>query len=219
MTLTYNIQDLVTTDIKSALPEAAVTEIISQAPFATVPGIFNLRDISNATTVSSAFPVVIRPGLVYRAGAPESAFTEAGITAINTLGIKKIYDLRRPDERIKKPSPVIDGVEVVWIPDTTGGAIHREPPPDAERSIEALVQMYLGYLESHAPVYKAVFQHIRDEPEKPLLFHCSGLTISMFSASSADTLYPRSWKRPHRRPCRPYPSSGRQFRRGNHPRL
>ncbi|KAL4965489.1 tyrosine-protein phosphatase [Aspergillus stella-maris] len=173
MALTYSIQDLIGTDIKSALPAAAVTEIISQAPFATVPGIFNLRDISNATTPSSAFPVVLRPGLVYRAGAPESTFTDAGITAINALGIKKIYDLRRPDERIKKPSPVIDGVEVVWIPDTTGGAVHREPPPDAEKSIETLVQMYLGYLESHAPVYKAVFEHIRDEPEKPLLFHCS----------------------------------------------
>ncbi|KAL4940014.1 hypothetical protein BDV06DRAFT_230696 [Aspergillus oleicola] len=164
---------LITTDIKSALPEAAVTEIISQAPFATVPGIFNLRDISNATTPSSVFPVVLRPGLVYRAGAPESTFTDEGITAINALGIKKIYDLRRPDERVKKPSPVIDGVEVVWIPDTTNGAVNREPPPDAEKSIEALVQMYLGYLESHAPVYKAVFEHIREEPEKPFLFHCS----------------------------------------------
>ncbi|KAL4930974.1 tyrosine-protein phosphatase [Aspergillus undulatus] len=173
MALTYSLPELITTDIRSALPEAAVTDIISRAPFATVPGIFNLRDLSNAITPSSAFPAVLRPGLAYRAGAPASTFSDEGIAAMTALGIKKIYDLRRADERIKKPSPVIDGVEVVWIPHTAGAVVNKEPPADTEKSIDALVQMYLGYLMSHAPVYKAVFEHIRDEPEKPFLFHCS----------------------------------------------
>ncbi|KAL5343243.1 protein-tyrosine phosphatase-like protein [Aspergillus crustosus] len=176
MALPYDLQELIAVDIKTALPEAAVADVISQAPFATVPGIFNVRDISSATTVSSSYPAVVRAGLAYRAAAPDPTLPDEGIAALNTLRITKIFDLRRLDERIKKPSPVIDGVEVVWIPDANAGkpAISATvPPPDAEKSIDALVQMYLSYLESHAPVYKAVFEHIRDEPGKPFLFHCS----------------------------------------------
>ncbi|KAJ0418466.1 major facilitator superfamily domain-containing protein [Aspergillus carlsbadensis] len=153
-----------------------VAEIVSQAPFATVPGIFNLRDISNATTPSSTSPAILRPGFAYRSAAPLSTLPDGGATALTALGIKKIYDLRRPDERVKKPSPVVEGVEVVWIPDTLQGkppVSATEPVPDPERSTERLVDMYLSYLVSHAPVYKAVFEHVRDEPEKGFLFHCS----------------------------------------------
>ncbi|RDW63218.1 tyrosine-protein phosphatase [Aspergillus mulundensis] len=172
MALSYNLQDLVATDIAAALPKDAVAEVISQAPFATVPGIFNLRDISGGASPFSAFPAVLRSGLVYRSGAPASTLTEEGISVLNTLGIRKIFDLRRVDERTKNPSPVINGVQIVWIP-------YAEVVPgmtaarDVEGSMEQVVEMYTGYLETHAPVYKAVFEHIRDEPETPFLFHCS----------------------------------------------
>ncbi|KAL2829055.1 protein-tyrosine phosphatase-like protein [Aspergillus pseudoustus] len=173
---TYSLRELVETDIKSALPADLVAEIVSQPPFATVPGIFNLRDISNATTPDSTFPPLLRSGYAYRSAAPLSTLPDGGNTALATLGIKRIYDLRRPDERTKKPSPVIEGVEVIWIPDTLEGkppVSATEPVPDPEKSTERLVAMYNSYLVSHAPVYKAVFEHIRDEPEKPFLFHCS----------------------------------------------
>ncbi|KAL4899327.1 hypothetical protein BDW74DRAFT_116619 [Aspergillus multicolor] len=172
MALAYSLQDLVATDIATALPKDAVAEVISRAPFATVPGIFNLRDISGGTFSFSTFPAILRPGLVYRSGAPASTLTEEGISVLSALGIRKIFDLRRIDERIKNPSPIINGVQIVWIP-------YAEVPPraaaarDLEGSMEQVVEMYTGYLETHAPVYKAVFEHIRDEPETPFLFHCS----------------------------------------------
>lgn len=173
MVVKYDLHDLVTTDIKTALPQAVVAEIISRAPFVTVPGIFNLRDVSNASTPSSS-PAALRPGLVYRAAAPNPVSTQAD--ALNTLGIKKIFDLRRASERIAKPSPIIDGVEVVWVPNEHEGIPRDAPVPEAEKGMETLVQMYLNYLETHRPIYKAVFGHIRDEPETPFLFHCSGMS-------------------------------------------
>ncbi|KAL4998629.1 protein-tyrosine phosphatase-like protein [Aspergillus recurvatus] len=172
MALSYNLQDLTATDIATALPKDAVAEIISQAPFASVPGIFNLRDISGATSPLYPFPAILRSGLVYRAGAPASTFTEEGVSALKILGIKKIFDLRRVDERTKNPSPVINDVEVVWIP-YAEGVPRAAPVRDLEGSMEQVVEMYMGYLETHAPIYKAVFEHIRDEPETPFLFHCS----------------------------------------------
>ncbi|KAL3468993.1 protein-tyrosine phosphatase-like protein [Aspergillus californicus] len=176
MAVSYNLQELVEIDIISPLPEAAVAEIISQAPFVAVPGLFNLRDISSASTAFSTFPAVVRPGLAYRSGAPPSTLPDGGKYALTRLGIKKIFDLRRPDERANKPSPKIKGVDVVWIPDANAGkapALATEPKPEGDNSMDRLIEVYLGYLQSHAPVYKAVFEHIRDEPDKPFLFHCS----------------------------------------------
>ncbi|KAL2865088.1 major facilitator superfamily domain-containing protein [Aspergillus lucknowensis] len=167
---------LVETDINTPLPEDVVAEIISQAPFSSVPGFFNLRDISNASTPSSPFPAALRPGLAYRSGAPPPTLPYGASDALAALEIKKIFDLRRPDERTNKPSPVIDGVEVVWVPDTIGGqppSAAKTPPTDHAMSIANLVEMYSSYLESHSPVIKAIFEHIRDEPGKPFVFHCS----------------------------------------------
>ncbi|KAI9375220.1 protein-tyrosine phosphatase-like protein [Aspergillus egyptiacus] len=177
MTLPYNLHQLVTTDIQSPLPPAAVADIISNPPFVTVPGLFNLRDISPASSSSfSSSNATLRPRLAYRCGALPTTLPPGATTALAALGIEKIFDLRRPDERTKKPSPVIDGIETVWIPDANAGkppGFVSAPPAEAERSIENLVDMYTGYLSSHAPVFRSVFEHVRDNPGVPFLFHCS----------------------------------------------
>ncbi|KKK23565.1 hypothetical protein P175DRAFT_0448610 [Aspergillus ochraceoroseus IBT 24754] len=169
----YNIQELIETYIQIPLPELAVQEVISKAPFVTVPGLFNLRDISNVTSGSSQFPPIIRPGLIYRAAAPPPTVSEDGKTALTNLGITKLYDLRRPDERVHRPSPIVDGIEVVWVPYAGEAPRPGDAHPNMEKGIESMIHMYMGYLELLLPHFKLVFEHIRDAPQKPLLFHCS----------------------------------------------
>ena len=46
--------------------------------------------------------------------------------------------------------------------------------------------MYLGFLETHKASYKSVIEHTRDHPDKPFLFHCTG--VSLVPAQSPPSL-------------------------------
>lgn len=39
------------------------------------------------------------------------------------------------------------------------------------------VKMYSGTLEACVPAFAQVFKHIRDQPDNPVVFHCSGKPI------------------------------------------
>ncbi|KAF9888572.1 hypothetical protein FE257_008504 [Aspergillus nanangensis] len=162
---------LLQTDIRTELPLDVVTPIITQPPFVSVPGIFNVRDISN----NSAFPAVVHSGIAYRSGVPPTDLSaEAQKALVESLGITTIFDLRRPFERTKAPSPVIQGIENVWMP-----YAFEAPPPDytdfggSDGGIASFTKLYRSYLDTHVPIYRKVFLHIRDRPRDPFLFHCS----------------------------------------------
>ncbi|KAE8376529.1 protein-tyrosine phosphatase-like protein [Aspergillus bertholletiae] len=159
-----NLQEILTTDIQTEIPAETVTSIISQPPFVTIPGLFNIRHITGDN---------LRPGYVYRSGTP-SGISDEGKTALRDLEISAIFDLRRADERTRSPSPVIQGVETVWEPYT------RDPGPtnpldfkDEDQGVSGFVGMFMCILEILTPTFRRVFLHIRDFPQKPFLFHCS----------------------------------------------
>ncbi|KAL5366199.1 hypothetical protein BJX96DRAFT_182387 [Aspergillus floccosus] len=167
---------LLQTDIRIELPSDTVARIITQPPFVSVPGFINVRDISS---VDSA----VRRGVAYRSAAPPVALsTEAQSALVHSLGVTTIFDLRRPLERAKLPNPVIDGVQTVWLP-----YAFEAPPPSyadfggGDGGMESFTRLYRSYLDTHVPIYKKVFEHIRDRPHDPFLFHCSGLSFSFFS--------------------------------------
>ncbi|THC96628.1 hypothetical protein EYZ11_003878 [Aspergillus tanneri] len=172
MTLTYDLQTLLTTDIQTHLPADVVAQITSQPPFATVSGLFNVRDIC------AAIRPTLRRGYIYRSGALSGITDEGKSTLVNALGITTIFDLRNPSERTKSPSPDIPGVDTVWTPysadpgqvDMQAFATDQTPAP--------FVQMYRHILDISGPQFRKVFEHIRDCPQKAVLFHCTGwLTI------------------------------------------
>ncbi|KAF7594138.1 hypothetical protein BBP40_009987 [Aspergillus hancockii] len=167
------LQRVVRTDIQTELDPTLVSRITSQAPFVSVPGICNLRDISNASFFG--FASTIRPGIAYRSGMlPTTVSTEAHVNLVQTLGITTIFDLRGPIERIKAPSPDIEGIENVWLP-----YAFEAPPPNfadfvGSDSAASFAKTYQNILNTHVPIFKRVFEHIRDRPRDPFLFHCSG---------------------------------------------
>ncbi|GES62767.1 protein-tyrosine phosphatase-like protein [Aspergillus terreus] len=163
-----DLHRLLQTGIRTELPSDTVARIITQPPFVSVPGFINVRDISS---VDSA----VRRGIAYRSAAPPVALSaEAQHALVHSLGVTTIFDLRRPLERAKLPNPVIDGVQTVWLP----YAFEAPPPTYADfggrdGGMESFTRLYRSYLDTHVPIYKRVFEHIRDRPQEPFLFHCS----------------------------------------------
>ncbi|KAE8390575.1 protein-tyrosine phosphatase-like protein [Aspergillus alliaceus] len=160
----YNLQEILSSDIRTEIPAETVTTITSQPPFVSIPGLFNVRDISNGD---------LRPGYVYRSGVI-SKISDEGKVTLRNLGVTTVFDLRRPDERTKSPSPVIEGIEIVWAPYT------QEPGPtdpldfkQEDQGVTGFLKMYMCILEISTPIYRKVFLHIRDCPQKPFLFHCT----------------------------------------------
>ncbi|OGM44368.1 hypothetical protein ABOM_006774 [Aspergillus bombycis] len=159
-----NLQEILATDIQIEIPPETVTAITSQSPFITIPGLFNIRDISSGS---------LRAGYAYRSGAL-SRVSDEGKIALREVGITTIFDLRRPDERTKSPSPVIEGVETVWEPYT------REPDPtnpldfkEEDQGVSGFLNMFTCIIEISTPIFRKVFLHIRDRPQEPFLFHCT----------------------------------------------
>ncbi|KFY93546.1 hypothetical protein V498_04359 [Pseudogymnoascus sp. VKM F-4517 (FW-2822)] len=165
----YDISELVRSDLREQIPPPVVTEILSSPPFVTIPGAINVRDISSTRTAHN-----IRQGFAYRSGALTKITGLAMARLVVDVGVKTIFDLRNSLEREKHPSPEIPGAETIWLP---YAAAPQKADMDAfgksDGGVSAFVDMYDDVLKVLRPTFKAVFTHIRDQPQKPFLFHCT----------------------------------------------
>ncbi|KFX94755.1 hypothetical protein V490_04194 [Pseudogymnoascus sp. VKM F-3557] len=167
--LEYDISELVTRGLREKIPDPIVKDVLSSPPFVTLSGTFNVRDLSGPRTARN-----IRDGFIYRSGA---------LTNITGLGMRKlvvdfevrtIFDLREESEREKTPPPVIPGAEIVWIPYAAYRTrVDLKNFVRDDGGLSAFMDMYDDILKVLQPTYKAVFTHIRDNPTKPILFHCA----------------------------------------------
>lgn len=173
MEQSYNLQKLLATDIRTQIPNEVVDSIMSRPPFVAIPGVINARDISNHASGSTQPPV--RPEFAYRSGALANISPEGKAFLLRRLGISVIFDLRHPGERTQAPSPKIEGVEIVWAPYTsTPIPVDLRDFAHGDEGASGYAKMYLNIMNVSAPIFQRVFQHIRDAPQKPFLFHCSG---------------------------------------------
>lgn len=74
---------------------------------------------------------------------------------------------------------MIEGIETVWVPSASKPApVNLKNFAGADEGVSGFVKMYLGILEYQMESFRGVFDHIRDFPERPFLFHCLGGFVS-----------------------------------------
>jgi hypothetical protein len=165
---TEKIQKVLNTDISTPIPEPMVTKITSLPPFIDIPGVHNFRDLSHDDNK-------LRPGFVYRSGNLSDIMDSGKSIIASELGITTIFDLRNEGERQKAPPPSLPGVDTIWMPyGARPATLNLRDFAGEDKGATGFVKMYSGILEAAVPGFTEVFKHIRDNPDDPFIFHCSG---------------------------------------------
>ncbi|KAI1258634.1 protein-tyrosine phosphatase-like protein [Xylariaceae sp. FL1019] len=152
---------LAETDVSTALPASQYAPVLATPPFVCVDGTFNTRDLGLVPDSP------LRANFAFRSGALGGLTDNGRAVLSGKLGVKRIFDLRSPEERTHAPDPVIDGVENTWL---------ASARPDAKIDLSKFVQgegeagyqdMYLDVVEVYEASWKAILQHVRDRPQDP----------------------------------------------------
>ncbi|KKY35187.1 putative tyrosine phosphatase [Diaporthe ampelina] len=205
---------LAETDVRDSIPAAALMAALQTPPFVVVPGTFNTRDLGllpsleegqgqgqgqgRAAAGAGAGGAAgaggqIRPGFIFRTGGLEALARSADGQAVlrDTLGVRRIFDLRSREEHARAPDPAVEGVEGVWLGDGAGA---EDSPmlPDLGRFAEGegeqgYADMYMDVLAKYAGTFREVLASVRDRPGEPILFHCTGL-LETLAGYDADTV-------------------------------
>ncbi|KAJ6127015.1 hypothetical protein N7523_002627 [Penicillium sp. IBT 18751x] len=161
-----NVQDVLNTDIRTPIPDAIVSKIISRPPFVNVPGVSNIRDLSHENN--------LRPGYIYRSGNMADILDAGKTLLVDELKITTIFDLRNQGERERAPSPEIEGIKTIWMPyGARPASLNLKDFAGEDQGDTGFVKMYTGILEAASPAFTEIFKHIRDKPNDPFIFHCS----------------------------------------------
>ena len=159
---------LAETDVRTPLEPEQYGPVVSSPPFVFVDGTFNTRDLG----LVPGSP--LRANYAFRSGALANLTDDGKAVLTVKLGVKRVFDLRSPEERARMPDPVIDGVENTWIQSTS---------PDSKPDLSTFVEgegeagyeaMYPEVIDIYAESWKAILEHVRDRPNDPFLVHCMG---------------------------------------------
>lgn len=141
----------------------------------------NFRDFGGYKTQNGA---CLKKGLLYRSGDLSKA-TDADLEHVASLGVKTVCDLRSEVERRKEPDrvPVARPFTFFNIPmrpiiDYHGRSMHRlfSLMFGSERKKDYVAeshQAYGEYATHYLPQLKALFEHISNPENLPVLIHCS----------------------------------------------
>lgn len=196
-----DINALAATAARNAIAPDQYLPIVTAPPFIPSRALFNIRDIGQVS--GSGVPA----GLAYRCGALDHVAKDPDAVAWMTSHVKKVFDLRKAGaERETAPDPELEGVENIWLPPS---GVYPTPKLEdfvVNNGIDAWKVQYMVVARMYAPTFKAVLDHIRDQPTVPFLFHCTGKYCSLpdcnfdNSATPADSPF-TSRSRQNRRPC------------------
>ncbi|OAA62557.1 hypothetical protein SPI_04097 [Niveomyces insectorum RCEF 264] len=178
------------TDVTVRLTPEQFLPVLTQPPFVTIEGTFNVRDLGRIPGGSAATgaaegqhtvdarPSPLRPGFAFRGGMLTFLTPAGKATIVDDLGVRAVFDLRSRSEHSRAPDPPLgDGdraVNLVWSAETA----ERDPNVDLAPFVEGygeagFVATYLEVLQAYGPTIQAVLAHVRDRPTQPFLFHCT----------------------------------------------
>ena len=179
--MSITLEQALETNINVPTDPDFVATVLSNSPWKNIDGVVNCRDNGASTPAAD-----IKSGYAFRSGTLEF-ITERGKRNIVESGMKTIFDLRSEVEITENPDPVIEGVEVVAVALSATTTPVDAPKFSTVRTYLSLLEpvgltsmqlpeMYIDMLTSHKASWKAILEHIRDQPDRPFLFHCTGET-------------------------------------------
>ncbi|TAQ84525.1 hypothetical protein B7494_g7151 [Chlorociboria aeruginascens] len=151
-------------------------------PFVSVSGVQNFRDIGGYPIAKSPNHSV-RQQIVYRCAAPLTV-TDDGILTLQKLGITHVYDLRSNNEIERNKAAgrgdIVEweGCERVFAPvfedmDYSPEKLAIRFQAYASDGVSGFAQAYTDILNSATKSYRKILLHLANEPEKPLIVHCT----------------------------------------------
>ncbi|KAI6090511.1 protein-tyrosine phosphatase-like protein [Hypoxylon rubiginosum] len=158
---------LAETEVAQEIPREQYLPVLTNPPFVFVDGTFNTRDLG----LVPGSP--LRAGFAFRSGALFQLTDNGKAVLEGKLGVRRVFDLRSPEERGAAPDPPLDGVENTWIqsarPDSTPDLDHFV----AGEGEDGYREMYLEVIDVYRDSWKAILEHVRDRPDDPFLVHCT----------------------------------------------
>ncbi|KAL0580709.1 hypothetical protein V5O48_001267 [Marasmius crinis-equi] len=160
-----------------ALDPSYVRDVLSKAPFVTIDGVINVRDLGGYAT---SFPnKITRRRMAFRS-AELAGVTEKGKQQLREFGITTVFDLRSDMEIEKYNSalPPIDEVNIARVPvfskeDYSPEMMAKRYQLYASGKTEAFMELYSQILDHGGPAFGSILRHVRDKPKEGFIFHCT----------------------------------------------
>lgn len=119
----------------------------------------------------------IRAGWLYRSGAFDK-LTDAGAARMQSLDVRRVFDLRSDGEKTRRPSPLLtrDGFEVFEEPHRIRSgdlrAVLSDPASTPEAAAGEMRAIYAGFPEAFAGVFATCFRTLI-ATNAPMAIHCT----------------------------------------------
>ncbi|MER5929507.1 tyrosine-protein phosphatase [Streptomyces sp. NPDC002054] len=134
-------------------------------------GAVNFRDAGGYRTADGQW---VKMGEVYRSDALNK-LTANDLAKLQRLRVKTVFDLRMADERAKDPDLVPAGAQYVVADVFAGSGSFQTMPKTPDEAVKAMVDAEKAMVsgEGGKKAYTQVFDGIRRDDSRAVLFHCT----------------------------------------------
>lgn len=138
----------------------------------------NFRDLGGYTTSDGAR---VKPGQLFRSGYLTD-LSSAQKMSLQDLGIARVCDFRSAAERLDKPDPdlpgwqQIDGCQGGNSADSFAALSKLAERARAGEAVDwrgLIISSYAKMGQHYAPAFRALFDSLVENPQEPVLFHCT----------------------------------------------